>query len=148
MRFEVFGIPKPQGSKRVFNGRVVEAAGQGLKVWRRAVCEAVHNLPEDFEFLTGPIRVEIDFYLERPASVTKKKRPFPIVPPDIDKLSRSTLDGIGQGLESGKVGDSLVWGDDSQVVELIARKHYADEREPGATIEITPLFNRYINLSK
>ena len=66
----------------------------------------------------------------------------------VDKLARATLDGIGQGLETGKVGDSLVWGDDSQVVELIARKHYADEREPGATIEITPLFNRYINLSK
>ena len=83
MRFEVFGIPKPQGSKRVFNGRVVEAAGQGLKVWRRAVCEAVHNLPDDFEFLTGPLRVEIDFYLERPASVKRSKREWPIVPPDV-----------------------------------------------------------------
>ena len=58
----------------------------------------------------------------------------------VDKLARATLDGIGQGVESGKVGDSLVWGDDSQVVELIARKFYADDREPGAVITITEIF--------
>ena len=61
-----------------------------------------------------------------------------IVPPDIDKLCRSTLDGVSQGL-NGKVGDGLVWGDDSLVVELIARKFYADDREPGATITISAL---------
>lgn len=57
----------------------------------------------------------------------------------VDKLARACLDGIGQGVDTGKVGDSLVWGDDSQVVELVARKFYADEREPGATITITAL---------
>ena len=64
----------------------------------------------------------------------------------VDKLARATLDGIGQGVESGKVGDSLVWGDDSQVVELIARKFYADDREPGAVITITD-YNIFITKS-
>ena len=82
--------------------------------------------------------MEIDFYLPRPASIKISKRAFPIVPPDIDKLCRSTLDGISQGL-NGKVGDGLVWADDSLVVELIARKYYADDREPGADIKITAL---------
>lgn len=82
--------------------------------------------------------MEIDFYLLRPPSVKQSKRAFPIVPPDIDKLCRSTLDGISQGL-SGKVGDGLLWGDDAQVIELVARKFYADEREPGADITITPM---------
>jgi Holliday junction resolvase RusA-like endonuclease len=86
--------------------------------------------------LLGPVRVEVDFYLPRPPSVTIKKRALPIVPPDIDKLCRGLLDGIGQGLITGKVGDGIIYGDDSQVVELIARKHYADDREPGAIITI------------
>ena len=30
----------------------------------------------------------------------------------------------------------MIWGDDSQIVELMARKFYADEREPGAEIRI------------
>ena len=89
--------------------------------------------------LLGPVRVEVDFYLPRPASVTIKKRSMPIVPPDLDKLCRGLLDGIGQGFNTGKVGDGIIYGDDSQVVELIARKFYADDREPGADIAIIPL---------
>ena len=81
----------------------------------------------------------MDFYLPRPSSVSLKKRALPIVPPDLDKLLRSTLDGIGQGVETGKVGDGMTWGDDSQVVEIFARKYYADDRQPGATITITAL---------
>ena len=59
------------------------------------------------------------------------KRPFPIVPPDLDKLARGLLDGIGQS--------EVIWGDDSQVINLIARKFYADDREPGAEVKITEL---------
>lgn len=40
---------------------------------------------------------------------------------------------------NGKSGDGLLWGDDSQVVELLARKFYADDREPGADIRVIPL---------
>ena len=117
---------------------MVEQSAKTLKPWRKAIAEACHNLPIDHTILLGPVRVEIDFYLRRPPSVKVTKRAMPIVPPDIDKICRSTLDGISQGL-SGKVGDGLLWGDDAQVVELIARKHYADDREPGAEITITPL---------
>jgi Holliday junction resolvase RusA-like endonuclease len=59
------------------------------------------------------------------------KRPLPIVPPDLDKLARGLLDGIGQS--------EVIWGDDSQVINLIARKFYADDREPGAEVKITAL---------
>ena len=59
------------------------------------------------------------------------KRPLPIVPPDLDKLARGLLDGIGQS--------EVIWGDDSQVINLIARKFYADDREPGAKVKITAL---------
>ena len=56
----------------------------------------------------------------------------------VDKLARACLDGISQGL-NGKVGDGILWGDDAQVIELIARKFYDDDREPGCRITITAL---------
>lgn len=115
-------------------GRLIEASGDKLKRWRKAIADqcAIHT---GSNILLGPIEVEIDFWIPRPPSVKHSKRPFPIVPPDIDKLCRAALDGIGQG-PSGKSGDGVIWGDDSQVVSLIARKHYADDREPGARIVI------------
>jgi Holliday junction resolvase RusA-like endonuclease len=140
MEIRIYGDPAPQGSKRVFNGRIVEAAGQKLKVWRKAIAAACQNLvTEEHLLLLGPVRVEVEFYLPRPASVTQKKRLLPIVPPDIDKLCRSLLDGLNQNFETGKVGDGVIYGDDSQVVELYATKIYADDIEPGALVKITAL---------
>lgn len=137
---QVFGEPAPQGSKRVYNGRIVEAGSKKLKPWRKAIADACFNLlTEEHALITGPVKVEVDFYLPRPSSISQKKRALPIVPPDIDKLCRSLLDGLNQGADSGKVGDGIIYADDSQVVELIARKYYADDREPGADITITPL---------
>ena len=135
----VFGDPAPQGSKNVYNGRVVESNAKRLKPWRAAIAEATHNLlSEEHSLLLGPVRVEIDFYLPRPSSIKKAKRALPIVPPDVDKLARAVLDGLGQGL-NGKSGDGMLWGDDSQVIELVASKFYADDIEPGATIRVIAL---------
>lgn len=132
MEIRIYGDPAPQGSKRVFNGRVVEASGNKLKIWRKAIAAACQNLvTEEHSLLLGPVRVEVEFYLPRPASVTQKKRPLPIVPPDLDKLLRGLLDGIGQS--------EVIWGDDSQVVQIDAVKLYADDTEPGATVTIYAL---------
>jgi Holliday junction resolvase RusA-like endonuclease len=132
MEIRIYGDPAPQGSKRVFNGRIVEASGNKLKIWRKAIAAACQNLvSEEHSLLLGPVRVEVEFYLPRPASVTQKKRPLPIVPPDLDKLLRGLLDGIGQS--------EVIWGDDSQVVQIDAVKLYADETEPGATVTIYDL---------
>jgi Holliday junction resolvase RusA-like endonuclease len=129
MEIRIYGDPAPQGSKRVFNGRIVEASGNKLKIWRKAIAAACQNqVTEEHALLLGPVRVEVEFYLPRPVSVTIKKRPLPIVPPDLDKLLRGLLDGIGQS--------EVIWGDDSQVVQIDAVKLYADETEPGATVTI------------
>jgi Holliday junction resolvase RusA-like endonuclease len=131
MEIQIFGDPAPQGSKRVFNGRIVEAAGNKLKVWRKAIAAACQSqVTEEHSLLLGPVRVVVVFYLPRPASVTIKKRVLPIVPPDLDKLLRGLLDGIGQS--------EVIWGDDSQVVEVVAKKRYADETKPGASVSIEP----------
>jgi crossover junction endodeoxyribonuclease RusA len=140
MEIRIYGDPAPQGSKRVFNGRIVEASGNKLKVWRKAIAAACQNhVTEEHSLLLGPVRVEVEFYLPRPASVSIKKRELPIVPPDIDKLCRSLLDGLNQGFDTGKVGDGVIYADDSQVVELFATKLYADNTEPGALVKITAL---------
>jgi Holliday junction resolvase RusA-like endonuclease len=132
MEIRIYGDPAPQGSKRVFNGRIVEASGNKLKVWRKAIAAACQNkVTEEHSLLLGPVRVEVEFYLPRPASVTIKKRALPIVPPDLDKLLRGLLDGIGQS--------EVIWGDDSQVVQIDAVKLYADDTEPGANVTIYSL---------
>jgi Holliday junction resolvase RusA-like endonuclease len=132
MEIRIYGDPAPQGSKRVFNGRIVEASGNKLKVWRKAIAAACQNkVTEEHSLLLGPVRVEVEFYLPRPASVTIKKRALPIVPPDLDKLLRGLLDGIGQS--------EVIWGDDSQVVQIDAVKLYADHTDPGATVTIYAL---------
>lgn len=78
----------------------------------------------------------MDFYLERPKSVKVSDRALPIVPPDLDKLVRGVGDGIGQS--------GLIYGDDSQIVEILARKFYADDRPTGATIRVIPLDKGFI----
>ena len=79
---EVFGDPAPQGSKRVFNGRVVEAAGEKLKKWRRAIAEACEQYKTE-NIILGPVRLEVEFYLPRPKTVKVSNRALPIVPPDV-----------------------------------------------------------------
>lgn len=92
----------------------------------------------DHERLLGPLRVEVEFFLPRPASIKQNKRALPIVAPDVDKLARSLLDGLNQGPD-GKVNTGRLWSDDSIVVELIARKYYADDEPSGAKIYITEI---------
>lgn len=126
--FTVFGTdPAPQGSKKYVGTRktaagnmipmIVESSPK-LPAWRRAVSDAViagMKASGDASKFDGAVKVEAVFYLTRRPSV---KRDLPTVPPDVDKLTRSLLDGItakGEG----------VWRDDSQVVRLEVSKVYA-----------------------
>lgn len=123
----IAGEPAPQGSKRIIKGRLVEASSAKLRKWRKAIADSCMDYAQQ-NILLGPVHVEVNFYLTRPKSVQFSKRPLPIVPPDLDKLCRGLLDGIGQS--------EVIWGDDSQVVSLSARKYYADQHEPGAEVVI------------
>ena len=138
LEIEVFGEPAPQGSKKIMRGRLIEASKK-LGPWRAAIAKAVDEiLPPDHNIILGPVEVELDFFLTRPQTVKLTKRPLPITPPDVDKLCRAALDGLGQGLD-GKSGNGRLWADDSLCVKLTARKYFADDREPGAVIKITVL---------
>ena len=74
--------------------------------------------------LRGAVKVECIFYLRRAKT---NKTPLPVVAPDVDKLARALLDSCKD-----------VWGDDAQVVELIAYKRWASG-EPGVQVSITKL---------
>lgn len=136
MKFAVQGIePAPQGSKRhVGNGRMVEASKK-VKPWRFAVSQAAIETGEPMT--DGQVSVLITFLFSRPKAhynskgEVKPKAPFyKSTKPDLDKLCRSTLDGI----------TGVLIKDDSQVVNLICCKVYAGEGElPGALITINQL---------
>jgi crossover junction endodeoxyribonuclease RusA len=126
IRLTVYGDPAPQGSKRIFKGRLVEASSEKLKRWRKSVTDTclAHMEETGWRPFMGPVQLRITFYMHRGKTV---KREMPIVPPDLDKLVR----GVGDALTYGEA-----WGDDSQVVSLVVEKVYADDRPPGAEIEI------------
>ena len=130
IELNVFGDPAPQGSKQIVRGRLIEASSAKLKKWRKAIEVACLEYA-DQNIRLGAVRLEVDFFMPRPKSVPFKKRALPIVPPDLDKLLRGVGDGIGQS--------GVIWGDDSQIVEIAARKFYDDERPSGAVIRIIPL---------
>jgi crossover junction endodeoxyribonuclease RusA len=133
--FTVSGItPAPQGSKRHLGHGVLVEASTRVKPWRQAVTTAalearraagLHGLVE------GPCSVSVVFSFQRPRSHYGRRGLRPGAPlwkasrPDLDKLTRSTLDGLSQALIR----------DDAQVVTLTAAKRYCGEDEvPGCLI--------------
>lgn len=134
------GRPAPQGSKKhIGGGRLVEMSKK-VKPWRQAVSRAAIAAQArlgEWEPLDGPLTVLFEFWMPRPVSHPKTKRTWPVGPPDLDKLCRSTFDAL---TSSGTIHD------DSRAIELVARKFFVptDERhalegdsaQPGALIRV------------
>jgi len=143
----VYGIPGPQGSKTAVGyGRsrrtgkaipLMRESSKKVKPWREAVTTAttVALLRDDARPLTGPVRADITFTMPKPTSAPKRRRTYPAVTPDLDKLERSTYDAITQ---------ARAWGDDGRVIENHSRKVYPGEHpdaldQPGALIRLYTL---------
>lgn len=144
IKFRVDGEPAQKGSmsafpimnkntgKPVLNDKGIPMINvtdnsKKTKPWQRQVAlEAQKNRPE--KLLEGPVVMVLKFYFERPKSVSEKKRPYPIVYPDLDKLIRA----IGDAL-TGKI-----YSDDAQVVDIISRKRYGEAGVEIEVWEITP----------
>jgi Holliday junction resolvase RusA-like endonuclease len=73
--------------------------------------------------LEGPLRVDMDFYLTRPKSVTRQ---FPTGKPDRTNLQKAAEDGL----------TGLIWKDDAQVVDGRTRKLYAGPEGPHTVITV------------
>ena len=109
LSFDVLGAPAPQGSKRhVGNNRMVESSKK-VGPWRDAVAwTARQNMPTGPAF-TGPTRVDLHFRLpmphSRPAADRKRGWCWSTRRPDIDKLTRSTLDAL---VTAGVLSDDAI----------------------------------------
>lgn len=140
LRCVVYGHAAPAGSKRAFaikragvaTGQVaVVDANPRAKSWQREVRDVVRETMEaqGQSMLTGPLELDLAFYVTRPkghygtgrnARIVKPAAPgFPTGRPDALKLARGTEDAC----------TGLAWRDDAQVVDLRVRKLYgAPER--------------------
>ena len=121
--FPVRGIPAPQGSKRYLGNGIHVESSKKVAPWRDAVRLAAVEEMNGVTPFDGPLELAVTFILVRPGIV---KRDMPHVRPDLDKLVRSTMDALT---------DAGVWGDDSQVVRIVASKVYGIY--PGADITVS-----------
>lgn len=132
---DLFGEPVPQKRPRVVrNGRTTMAYDPDSKLKQGYKWQVKSQFRE--EPLTCPVFVDIIFYMPIPKSesgIKKRQMANGIIhhmkKPDIDNLEKWVLDVL----------NDLVLKDDSQVVELRAKKIYSNS--PGTNIRIVPLSN-------
>jgi crossover junction endodeoxyribonuclease RusA len=105
--------------------------------WREAVVTAAQMAGVAGLSLGGPLSLRVEFIIKRPLKHFTSKGLRPDAPtwvtttPDLDKLLRSTKDGLVQA--------GVIW-DDKLVAAGSQHKRYAGADEtPGAIVEITRL---------
>ena len=143
----VRGKPAPQGSKIGFRNGYMKEASPFLMPWRNQIVSAcIEQNINSGQIIEKPVEVFIDFLFHRPLShygtgkndgILKPSSPaYPTTRTtgDIDKLCRSTLDGLS--IPSG----GILLRDDSLVVNLRAKKEFASKDGfQGAFIHIWEL---------
>jgi crossover junction endodeoxyribonuclease RusA len=142
-RFSIIGTPEPKGSAKAMPTRhkfPFEVAGYGdllrsvavtsdnpkIKAWQNTIAAAARVAIGGEEPLRGAVGVELVFYIVPPKHIPKQREGLPIVRDDVDKLSRACLDAMS----------GVLFVDDAQVIDLLARKRYA-ETPARARVEIT-----------
>lgn len=127
--FFVEGRPAPQGSKNAYvigKRAVMVEASKYLPDWRNAVILAAKSelmAGQDLTPFSEPVKLVVDFFIERPKS--PKHKIYPGGKPDLDHLIRA-------------IGDSLtqagVLVDDALIVQVQARKFWT-----GSTTDTYPV---------
>lgn len=145
VRLVVMGAPEPQGSMKIVPLRrrfpltihsfrelltsvAVTSDNAELKAWRRTIARAAKDAMLGDKPYAGPVAVEVTFYLPPPAKIPKERGGYPIArgSGDCDKHVRACFDALS----------NVAYQDDVQVVDIIARKRYA-ETPAHARAEIT-----------
>ena len=134
LTFRVYGEPVPQGSKTaraVGNKAVMWEANPRSREWREQISQAAWQASEGNTW-DEAVEVMAVFYLPKPKSV---RRDHATRTYDVDKLCRNLLDAIG-----GAKSVTSVIANDSLVVDLYARKVWANEANPpGVWVYVRPL---------
>ena len=143
----VRGKPAPQGSKVSFRNGYMKETSPFLMPWRNQIVSAfIEQKINNGEIIEQPVEIFIDFLFHRPQShygtgrnegnlkPSAPQYPITRTTGDIDKLCRSTLDGLS--VPSG----CILLKDDSLVVRLKAVKSFATKGGfQGAFIHIWKL---------
>lgn len=135
IQFSVRGIPAPQGSKTLNRYGALYESSKKVAPWRLAIWDAAREHGYAGLDLDCPLSIQVRFDLPRPKShftakgLKESAPPYPHGTPDLDKLLRSTLDGLTQ---------AKVIHDDSRIVTIRAEKSYVVDAllGPGAVIVI------------
>lgn len=138
----VYGIAQPAGSKTSYihphtKQIVVTDANPRARTWKQHVAQAA-GAEYDGELMQGPVILEVTFFQPRPKGhygtgrnegVVKDSAPeYPAIKPDTTKLVRGTEDAM----------TGVVYRDDSQVVDLIAKKRYGAPARCEITVRPKP----------
>jgi crossover junction endodeoxyribonuclease RusA len=146
LEFRVFGVAVPKGNMRPFmitskktgmQFPILTESNRNVKSWSQLVAEgANHALGErpasERAVVMDGVRLTVAFYLPRPKKYQKRGvNPAHLTAPDLDKLVRAIKDALTH----------VIWHDDSQVIELVARKDYAAmDDSPHVDVRIEPAF--------
>lgn len=126
IRFDVLGLPSPQGSKtKLPNGALVDGGSKEARSrhrdWRSSVADAARTAAAGRPPLDGPLMIEVEFRFPMPKSRPRAVQAAGRVPkssaPDTDKLLRS----LGDGLQAGGLirDDARLWMILASKVEVI-----------------------------
>lgn len=130
----VAGVPQPQGSKRLFAGRLVEGNDATLRPWRATIAgESRAAYRHGLEPTREAVNVTLGFMFSRPRShygtgrnageLRRSAPAYKATRPDLDKLVRAVLDAL----------TGIVFVEDSQVAQLTAWKDWGP---PGVSIRV------------
>ena len=134
--FICFTRGAPQGSKRHLGGGVMVESCKRVKPFRSDLQHvAMEATPLDWD-LGQDCKLQVDFHFRRPQSHLTSKgaltKQAPLFPAgrqigDTDKLIRSVCDAL----------TGITWYDDSQVVDVVAKKRFHTRDQ--VIITITPV---------
>lgn len=128
--FIVKGEPKGKGRPRFTKSGHVYTP-DGTSSYETLVGFSYRNSARGYKF-TSPVRVTVRAFHKPPKGKSKRVvedmlngRILPTKKPDADNVAKIVLDGLNK----------VAWEDDTQVVEMMVIKRYAEEPMVAVTIE-------------
>lgn len=108
-------------------GSVITVNGRSFPIRRgtawSSLCGLVARQYAPAVPITGAVRCELSFHLPLPKV---RRSSWPVARPDAENLCKGLLDSW----------NGVLWDDDSQIVELVIRKVYARDGQPGVSVSV------------